>query len=1249
MYSSADIAAQVAASQQMTMQQAAYARSISPMSFAAGTATPAGYGAYSEQLVHGGFQNAMAGASLGMGALSIAGGMGMLGRAGHALDPFSAMTSVGRAGFAAGRGMGMGVVGSAGMGLAATGGLALAGYGAYRAVGAYTGAFSGGMQEQAALNSTLRSNFNHFGGNGQMGMGFSQREMGSIGNMLGGELRGNSMTSMNELNSLIGMGAQGGQFTGVKDVQDFTRNFKKMLGTLKEVQKELGGSLRDAMQFIDSAKQSGVFQQVDQLRYAAGIRTAEATSGLTRGELMGLSAQGAQIARGVGGLGRQGAMGALRGASQLGAAISSGVINEEALSEMTGGLTGGSAIQAATMQLMQSNASFTRRSRGRYTIFGLSNADGTGMDADAMDALMSGEMTTGQLARRAHRNVRGMGRARAMNQEGQLRGAFLEEGGLAGQLGLLRSRIGSRIMDGGDERVQAYLQRAMRMSGSQAEVMTSLLRNQGTIASEQLMSSTGSARANAIAQDAEQFQSLDAFKRELGHSLSNASGVTAAREAGRRFLSSLSSMTEKALSDLLGGVGESLNGRDARAMTSFQTGNATLQQMRRVAEMSRMGSESGRGIDIDYRGGMMMNAVHALGGHGGRRTIREVFASRGMDAASMSQSQIHEEVTAMRMASNGVVMGAEANQHLAAMRADPMAASAAIQQARAQAIAATGNAANYRQFLNTSVSANTVDAFRAGLGHRPDDSIGGAQLLGMGTQHLTGANIMGDLRRLAGGAGRGAAAGGLLGGPMGAALGGIVGAAGRAGSAVLSAMRGDVTGFATIDGLIGERDRALTGLTGMMQRRSDGSAILRNAVAGGHTLTGVRGQINRAMLGAQHFMGMGENRGLDWDGGQLEALMANEDVRNNFQAMLSGDSEAAQRLHGLAGTMPELGDHLSSLVHTRSQLSGSRLRDFDARIGVLSRQSPEQAEAIRARNAEMAGMYGTGANILSGLGGGSTESLAQLRARRGATGAAGMMTGVDSARLAMLEMQEGFTSGMSGEDAQSRYYALADSLAGMAPEERSQMLRQATLGGDEQTTGMLRGMTMLGRRRAQQQRDLSGQGRRGRRGAVEEAFNLATGGTFGQMGLTDGRGRRIRDASQFLRLVQAGGEEGTDLMDSFRQGMERFGMSGSTADDLIRMSTNQGRGSPVFDQSEIDSLRNTALDDKQRGASERAQTERQRAQNPLDAQRNDVLNQILDAVKTSTQQTVGALGEVGMAVNGTTTAVRENAGPGETE
>ena len=85
------------------------------------------------------------------------------------MDPFSGALMGARFG-----------VGGAAMGAAggAIAGLPL--FAATQAAQVYGGAFTGGMRDQAQLNSTLRNNFSFFGGQGPMGRGFGQQHTSSI-------------------------------------------------------------------------------------------------------------------------------------------------------------------------------------------------------------------------------------------------------------------------------------------------------------------------------------------------------------------------------------------------------------------------------------------------------------------------------------------------------------------------------------------------------------------------------------------------------------------------------------------------------------------------------------------------------------------------------------------------------------------------------------------------------------------------------------------------------------------------------------------------------------------------------------------------------------------------------------------------------------------------------------------------------------------------------------------------------------
>lgn len=291
------------------------------------TTGPGQFGMYGEQ-------TAMRMANFGRTAASVGGtGLGVAATLmGVPMDPLSGAMM----GAMGGSVFGGGVAGAVGGALAGTG-IGLGVYGVGRVASAYANAFTGGMNDQAVTNSVLRNNFNFYGGGGAFGRGFGQNQMGQIGSMLSAEVnRSRGVTNMGELNGLVSMGADAGMFTGTRDVQTFTQNFRRMLDTLRGVQRELGGTLTEALQFVRSSQQAGIFQNADRVNFAAEIRTAEAVTGMDRTQLTALAAAGSNISRSFGGMGRQGAMGAVRLAQTLGSAVQTGSINAEMLSEATG-------------------------------------------------------------------------------------------------------------------------------------------------------------------------------------------------------------------------------------------------------------------------------------------------------------------------------------------------------------------------------------------------------------------------------------------------------------------------------------------------------------------------------------------------------------------------------------------------------------------------------------------------------------------------------------------------------------------------------------------------------------------------------------------------------------------------------------------------------------------------------------------------------------------------------------------------
>lgn len=612
-----------------------------PMSLMSAPQYAGGTAVYGEQMAA-----SMAGAGrMGMTVGGAALGIGASLLSPIPLDPFSGAIG----------GAFRGGVGGAVRGGLLGGAVGLPFYAGAAAVGAYGDAFFGGMNQQASINSTLRNNFQFSGGQGPMGRGFNQSQMGQIGATLANELRQNPFTNTSELNSVIAGGADMGMFTAVREVKTFTDSFRKMLDTLKSVQKELGGTLTDALRFMKTSQQAGIFQDPDVTKFATALRGTEAVSGLNRDQLMGLSIQGSQIARAVGGVGRQGAMGALRSASVLGAAIQSGAISQELLSEATGGLTGADAVQAFTGRMMQQTARFSRTAAGRYSLFALSNENATGLDEGMLARFAAGDTSVGEIRQRAHKNVSQMGRARAINREGLLRGAVLEQGGMGAQIGIMRQQIVDRLLEQNDDLVELVLQRRHGMTREEARVNLSLIRNQSNIAGQETMDRMAATRQQAISTDTSMNKSFDALFRNLEHGLNDTMKLNEVRAAGRGFVTKISSMVEKTINDFLGVASNALTNQDSAALNRTMTGRATRADERRL-RTNIPGLSGGEEVDTSgfFKHSGSQDVLRALGFHGGEN-IADKMKARGIDLSGLSPRNQLKNVQLMVQAGQGLL------------------------------------------------------------------------------------------------------------------------------------------------------------------------------------------------------------------------------------------------------------------------------------------------------------------------------------------------------------------------------------------------------------------------------------------------------------------------------------------------------------------------------------------------------------------------------------------------------------------
>ena len=396
------------------------------------------------------------GASIGgpiaMGAMAVAG-----------LDPMSAGIRGGMAGF--------GAAGIAGGALGAVGGAAAVGvplmalqYGGQQMLQ--------GMQQQQQLNSTLRQNYGFMG---QTGRGFSQGEMGSIGQMMrtqSGQIgAGGEITGFSELAQLAANMSRLGGAQNIRTAKDFTDKFQQMLKTIKEVATSMSTSLEQAQEVMGAMRNSGIFRgqgavagQIKNVALAGGMATSEVTS------MMGI---GSQISRMVGGLGGAGAMGGMRAIAQVGQAQQAGLISEEDIYNATG-QTGAEGRQAMAMQGMQRSASFLKGGLGRRMLASMAGRDGT-LGAGTAEEIMGGGVGTGRTRQMWGQQLGKTGRANFILNEGRMRGAALEKFGGLADVAVMKGWLDDRGMD--DERQNIFMMRRLGVGRDELDTSLKMLQN----------------------------------------------------------------------------------------------------------------------------------------------------------------------------------------------------------------------------------------------------------------------------------------------------------------------------------------------------------------------------------------------------------------------------------------------------------------------------------------------------------------------------------------------------------------------------------------------------------------------------------------------------------------------------------------------------------------------------------------------------------------------------------------------------
>lgn len=461
---SAQISAMNGAFQQQYMQNQSMSGMIQPPGYNLG-----GYntGAQNEGLA-GGMMNR----GMGVGAPVAALGMGLMG-----LDPLS----MGIRGGMAAHGLGAGLGGSMMAGVAAAApmmaGMAGVGYMGHQMMS--------GAQQTQQFNQDMRGSYSFFNPHGQGGRGFSEGNIRQIGGNLrdfagqgGNGQFGGTMSqfelgpSFAELGRLAsGMGRMG-MADGVRNAKEFTDKFKEMMKTVKSIATDMGTSLEEAQKTMAAMKGSGIFK--NQAGITGALRAASIAGGLATTEVTGMMNIGSQISRMYGGTGRQGAVGGIRSIEQVGMAVQTGALSEEEIYNTTG-LTGAEGRRAMAQQNLMMTGSFLKSSKGRWMMASMAGKDGQ-LDQGSVNDFLAGGMGVDATRAAAHRNLRGVGRANFIRNEGRLRGSIMEEfGGMAPAMAMMGWAQGKGIdINSMGDREMLFMQRQLGLGRDEADSMVKM-------------------------------------------------------------------------------------------------------------------------------------------------------------------------------------------------------------------------------------------------------------------------------------------------------------------------------------------------------------------------------------------------------------------------------------------------------------------------------------------------------------------------------------------------------------------------------------------------------------------------------------------------------------------------------------------------------------------------------------------------------------------------------------------------------
>jgi len=372
-----------------------------------------------------------------------------------------------------------------------------------------------GAQFEGQVGRSLDQNFRQLNPMSETGFGFGRQGKGQIADVVREMGNKEMLSSPQEMLRIMEQGAGMGVFRAVQDAKQFKTKFKEMISSLKEISTTMNTTLEGAIPFLQGARQMGFWTPQDITRNAQMTKQTAAATGMTVAQTQGMMAQGAGMARQIGARGYSGAEGMARSMQLVGGAVRGGSISEQQLSEVTGGLQGPEAIQAMAGQMQSSATRFAGSNVARWMIAGLGRNNFKSLDQGKLSALLSGNMTIGQIGSSARGNIGKQGAFNFVQNERKLREELVKRGPEA-QFGLVRGLVGGHLYDEsskGQYISRRIIQRFMGGSAEQADMMAKMARDMPQIMRENQQRSSATADQEVRNRDQLMNESYEGLKR----------------------------------------------------------------------------------------------------------------------------------------------------------------------------------------------------------------------------------------------------------------------------------------------------------------------------------------------------------------------------------------------------------------------------------------------------------------------------------------------------------------------------------------------------------------------------------------------------------------------------------------------------------------------------------------------------------------------------------------------------------------